>query len=1147
MQTGSPTLSRRTATMRNGSDNRLPHLERPGFRLSRFEVLNWGTFHARIWTIDPAGENALLTGDIGSGKSTLVDAMTTLLVPPRKITYNRAAGAEARERSPYSYVRGEYRSVSNEITGSSQAQSLRDENSYSVILGVFVDAAARREVTLAIVLWTKPGERSPDRFYIVAPTALCIADDFTGFGADIQALKKRLRSEKRAKPPFESFDEYAIQLRRELGIPHAQALELFYQTVSMKSVGNLTEFVRHHMLEPDDTDDRIRALIGNFENLNRAHDAVVRARSQIDALDPLVVDGDRLQTLEADATIKRRARDVLAAWFATHRIRLIDERINELNFEQNKSQQQFEAHKTRVDALARDRAEVQVAIERKGGGRIRELERDIDAKGTERDRQRGEDEQYRRLCTDLDIRPGTTLETFLGCLRSADSRRAQIDTEKQRLDRAAIDKGVEFLTSSEHDKQLTDEIRSLEGRANNLPIDSIRIRENLATTLGVDPNELPFAGEQLQVRKEEGGWEGSIERLLHGFALSLLVPDHLYAQVSHYVDRTHLRGRLVYLRIRESAARTPPRPGSPQSAARKIEIKPDSGFYAFLEREITESFDYSCCETIEEFNRLPRALMRSGQIKSNERRHEKNDRHPIGDRSRFVLGWDNQAKLKVLRAEQAELRRRLVAINADRERLKQQQREYDRKLRGAETLLELKEFSRIDWRGTAAAIQRLEDEKRALEESDDQLRTLRERFTEIDKQYKTVDGQREEAGKRLGAVQDRLQQTQNDRQAALEEKASIPEGDIAANDALLERWREQVLGEHSLELRLLTTQQKSMRDALQGKIDADEKAANRLREKIVEQMQRYKASYPAETAEMDASTAALPEYCRQLKALRDDDLPRFEARFKELLNKETINSMAAFQAYLQRRRDEIEERIRIINASLTSIEYDRMQATYIELVSLPSSDADVRNFQTDLRDCISGGDESGELYTEQKFLQVKSLVERLNGREGQADLDARWRTKVADVRNWFEFGAKERWRADNAEREFYRDSSGKSGGQKEKLAYTILAAALAYQFGLGDTQARQRHFRFVVIDEAFGRGSDDSTRYGLELFRSLDLQLLIVTPLQKIAVIEDYIAAVHFVHNEGGSNSVVQTLTIEQYRERKEEFLASAASHAATS
>jgi uncharacterized protein YPO0396 len=82
----------------------------------------------------------------------------------------------------------------------------------------------------------------------------------------------------------------------------------------------------------------------------------------------------------------------------------------------------------------------------------------------------------------------------------------------------------------------------------------------------------------------------------------------------------------------------------------------------------------------------------------------------------------------------------------------------------------------------------------------------------------------------------------------------------------------------------------------------------------------------------------------------------------------------------------------------------------------------------------------------------------------------------------------------------------------------------------------------VVIDEAFGRGSDDSTRYGLELFAKLDLQLLIVTPLQKIAVIEDYISAVHFAHNEAGASSMVQNLTIEEYRERKQEFLAAAAS-----
>jgi uncharacterized protein YPO0396 len=141
------------------------------------------------------------------------------------------------------------------------------------------------------------------------------------------------------------------------------------------------------------------------------------------------------------------------------------------------------------------------------------------------------------------------------------------------------------------------------------------------------------------------------------------------------------------------------------------------------------------------------------------------------------------------------------------------------------------------------------------------------------------------------------------------------------------------------------------------------------------------------------------------------------------------------------------------------------------------------------------------------------------------------------VRNWFNFSAIERYDEDNSEKEFYSDSSGKSDGQKEKLAYTILASALAYQFGLEWKQTRSRSFRFVALDEAFGRSSDDSTRYALELFRKLDLQLLLVTPLQKINIIDNYINTVHFVANESGSNSVVRDLTIQEYREERARYL----------
>src|ERR1700691_1870986 len=108
-----------------------------GFRLARLEVRNWGTFDDLVWTLRADGRNTLVTGDIGSGKSTIVDAVTTLLLPANRISYNKAAGAETRERSLRSYVLGFYKSERNEVTGTTKPVGLRDGTKFSVILGVF--------------------------------------------------------------------------------------------------------------------------------------------------------------------------------------------------------------------------------------------------------------------------------------------------------------------------------------------------------------------------------------------------------------------------------------------------------------------------------------------------------------------------------------------------------------------------------------------------------------------------------------------------------------------------------------------------------------------------------------------------------------------------------------------------------------------------------------------------------------------------------------------------------------------------------------------------------------------------------------------------------------------------------------------------
>src|SRR6266540_877964 len=252
--------------------------------------------------------------------------------------------------------------------------------------------------------------------------------------------------------------------------------------------------------------------------------------------------------------------------------------------------------------------------------------------------------------------------------------------------------------------------------------------------------------------------------------------------------------------------------------------------------------------------------------------------------------------------------------------------------------------------------------------------------------------------------------------------------------------------------------------------------------------------------------------------------------FKELLNENTIREIANFQSQLGRERQTIRERIEAINKSLRGIDYN--PGRYIALEIEASTDAEIREFQQDLRTCTEGSltGSGSDVYSEAKFLEVKRIIERFRGREGTAELDRRWTRKVTDVRNWFEFSASERWREDDREHEHYTDSGGKSGGQKEKLAYTVLAASLAYQFGLKAGERRSRSFRFVVIDEAFSRGSDNAASFALELFARMRLQLLVVTPLQKIHVIEPHVASVAFVHNEDGRISMVRNMTIEEYR-----------------
>ena len=1099
-----------------------------GFRLMRLEVFNWGTFDNRVWTLQLDGKNGLLTGDIGSGKSTLVDAITTLLVPANRVAYNKAAGAESKERTLRSYVLGHYKSERNDVTGAAKPVSLRDHNQYSVILGVFHNAGYDQTVSLAQVFWMKEAQGQPARYFVGSERAMSIATDFAGFGTDIAQLRKKLRGQ--GTELHDSFPPYAAWFRRRFGIENDQALELFHQTVSMKSVGNLTDFVRSHMLEPFDVVPRIQALIGHFDDLSRAHQAVLKTRQQVELLTPLVADCSRHDALVAEVEGLRVSRDSLRSHFAGLKLDLLDKRLALLAEDWGRAQAQAERLEQVHEEQAGQSDVLKQAISDNGGDRLEQLATEIRKKEQLRDTRKTKAGRYAAQATVLGEPAAADAASFATQRGKYQAWRTDARNQDAELQNALTEHGVTLRQGKQEHDIVTGEIDSLKRRRSNIDDQQIQIRAALCAALALDVDDMPFAGELVQVRDNERDWEGAAERLLRGFGLALMVPDAHYKAVAEWVDAAQLRGRLVYFHVR------PPKAGAlpdlhRDSLVRKLAIKPETPHYDWLERELAHRFNVACCATQEQFRRETRAITRAGQIKDPSGRHEKDDRHRIDDRSRYVLGWSNSAKIATLEAKRRQLEVRLGDLGSQIVALQNDRIALADRLDALARLEEFTAFEELDWAGVVTEIAQLADERQRLESASDVLRQLNESLRALQAALKETAAQLQQARDKRA----KLEQRRSDAEQLQRQTEELLVG-LAVDAALatrLEVLRGEALGEHHLTVESCDNREQELRSWLQTRIDGEDHKLKRLAEKIIKAMASFREAFKLETAEIDASLQAADEYLNLLTRLNRDDLPRFVERFKELLNVNTINEIANFNGQLARERETIKDRITHINKSLGEIDYN--PGRYIVLESQPSPDADIRDFQQELRSCTEGavtGSDDAQ-YSEAKFLQVKTIVDRFRGREGLSEQDRRWTTKVTDVRNWFLFAASERWRSDNTEHEHYSDSGGKSGGQKEKLAYTILAASLAYQFGLEWGAVRSRSFRFVVIDEAFGRGSDESAQYALKLFDQLNLQLLIVTPLQKIHIIEPHVSSVGFVHNEGGRASRLRNLSIEEYRAHK--------------
>jgi uncharacterized protein YPO0396 len=415
-----------------------------------------------------------------------------------------------------------------------------------------------------------------------------------------------------------------------------------------------------------------------------------------------------------------------------------------------------------------------------------------------------------------------------------------------------------------------------------------------------------------------------------------------------------------------------------------------------------------------------------------------------------------------------------------------------------------------------------------LEASSNRLAMLRNQLAEVTSQGKQVEGDMQRVMSLITTLENDVQRFEHQRAENAKRLAAAPNEDLGSVNTRIE----SDLKGRTLTLDSIVEQQSQMMGLYRNRASSLQGQTSSLERGMIEKMVRFKTDYPEDTAEMDSSIESMGEYRRMHERIARDDLPTHRRRFKEWLDGKVVDAIVGFQSSLDKKVAEYRESIATLNESLGTIAYTG--STYIQLTTGHNLDREIQDFRQALRACIPDVGMRTPEANEASFQRIRALIDRF-------DKEERWTTKVTDVRNWLDFAAEERYREDGAVKNYYSDSSGKSGGQKAKLAYTILASAIAYQYGLAQDEEQARSFRFVVVDEAFSKSDETNARYAMDLFRQLNLQLLVVTPLDKTHVVEPYITACHFVSNSVEENdSRVINLTINQYQAEKASFAQSA-------
>lgn len=1080
---------------------------RSGYCLQELHLYNWGAFAGRHQAhIDPA--NTAIIGPTGSGKTTLVDALMTLLCAnPR---YNLAStGGHESDRDLVSYVRG--------ASGPGQgALDTADSNDHLARSGRCVTGVAARlvrgndtqdsvsdSILIGAILWFDGSSSSASDLN----KRWCFAQ---GPGHNLDAWLEehhdggaralgRLEKATEGLRFYPSKSQYLAKLQScfEVG---PNAFTLLNRAAGLKQLNSIDEIFRELVLDDHSAFDRALEVAKSFDQLADIHAELELANRQYLALLPLRDMAQRETQQHQRLQELRLLQAALPQWFAAQGVRLWGERVAALQAILDTQQQQITIDDTALEQARNREHTLLETYLRTGGGDIQSLEQLIAAQQQALARKQSNAKDYRALAQHLGLSQGLPDDKPLHAELLAQHQQ-QAGPEVQALEtqqpilQAAAEEAVARERNAHADlKQLQTELQAVRARpGSNLPTAFTQFRAALAEQLQLPPDDLPFVAELVEVQKKQHAWRGAIERALGSHRLRILVPPEAMDDSLRWVNQRH-----NHLHVRLLEVRTPAKPAQfmGDGFATKLNLKAHT--YADALRQLLAELDLHCVDSADALRGTPHAMTREGLMSGKAQHFDKQDQKRIDQD--WMTGFDNRDRLAHLETQ--------IGQRAEQWETLQKEKQTAQAAQGHAIQLTAlwKQLQRLQWDDLDAGcaeteLQRLQARMAALLDPQSDTAQAKTRWETAHNHNETLASALLQLQTVQAVVRERFQAAQA-RQTEYSHRHIEP----PSMSLPLEEYVTELVAE-PLHCDKLNSQERDALSVAHTQCEAHSTQLNKLHTHIIRQMGEAKREDRGALAEELQEVAALPAYLERLRLLEEEDLPAKRVRFQDYLNDASDQGVSTLLRGIEVQVEEIQERLERLNNTLARVDFQPER--YLQLHPQNVIHPVLQELNRALAQLRSERlrDDGGRSHYQALQAMVALLREHADNRRtkaAQALLDARYR---------LQFAVHVLDRATGQVLERRTGSQGGSGGEKEIIASYVLTASLSY--ALCPQGRSQPLFASIVLDEAFSKSSQAVAARIIQALREFGLHALFVTPNKELRLLRNHTRSAVLVHRLG--------------------------------